>query len=49
MKIESNVQKFIRRFWTDTYQEYETEWMKKFCDNKNINAKFKMSKLKNIF
>ncbi len=41
----SKLKGFIRRFWTSPYSDSEKEWMKNFCNDKNINAKQKLQKL----
>lgn len=44
-KFESHIGRFIRRFWSDPYQENEKEWMRTLCRRHNVNAKIKMIEL----
>ncbi len=44
-KFESHMGRFIRRFWSDPFQENEKEWMRALCRRHNVNAKIKMIEL----
>lgn len=43
--IKSHLRRFIKRFWSEPYQESERMWMRGFCKNKHINAKEKLIEL----
>jgi len=44
--LESQLKKFIRRYWSNPYQENDKEWMAEFCATKKITAKEKFVELR---
>lgn len=46
--LKNHLGKFIKRFWSDPYQETERKWMKDFCVKKHIKAKGKLQELKKL-
>ena len=44
--LKSQLGKFIKRFWTDVYQEKENAWIKEYCKKNHIKAKEKFVELK---
>lgn len=44
--LESQLKKFIRRYWSNPYQENEKEWMARFCTTKGVRAKEKFIELR---
>ncbi|HKL79913.1 MAG TPA: PIN domain-containing protein [Mobilitalea sp.] len=44
--LESQLKKFIRRYWSNPYQETDKEWMADFCITRNIKAKEKFIELR---
>ncbi len=43
--IKSKIKGFMRRFWTDPYNESEKMWMSRFCNVKDIVPKARIQKL----
>lgn len=39
LNFEACLKKFIRRFWVEPYRTLEKEWMRRYCGDKEINAK----------
>ncbi len=43
--FESQIKKFIRRFWTDPYRKEDNVWIKKYADENSIRIKTKLAEL----
>ncbi len=43
--FKSQLTKFVKRFWSNPYQDSEHKWMIHFCDKKGINARKKLKEL----
>lgn len=45
---KSQVAKFLRRFWTDPYQNREKQWLENYCKKSNVDFKKKIKELARV-
>lgn len=46
--LKNHLMRFIKRFWTESYQEKEKRWMLELCRKQGIHAKEKLKVLRDL-